>query len=143
MKHGGGGSPPVGMSISSHHWHSWTRGMSRETGYLLPSEPPPGSLGLSLAAWAPDGMPDICSFHLHQLMFIQRPWMPGPGVTWGRACAGGWGCLDYAKPPYGLCCFPAKPKHVGGRRRVKEIPIYCSVVFIFTLGWFRAFFLMY
>ena len=51
--------------------------------------------------------------------------------------------LIMPKPPYGLCCFPAKPKHVGGRRRVKEIPIYCSVMFIFTLGWFRAFFLMY
>lgn len=64
----------------------------------------------------------------------------GPVRGWGW---GGGRVLITPKPPYGLCCFPEKPKHVGGRRRVKEIPIYCSVMFIFTLGWFRAFFLMY
>lgn len=57
----------------------------------------------------------------------------GPGVG-----------LDYAKDSIWTVFFSrAKPKRVGGRRRVKEILIYCSVMFIFTLGWFRAFFLMY
>lgn len=61
--------------------------------------------------------------------------MPEPGVTWGRPCAEGAGVgLDYNK---------ASTWTVGGRRRMKEILIYCSVMFIFTLGWFRAFFLMY
>lgn len=70
--------------------------------------------------------------------------MPGPGVTWGGPVRG-WGGvgeqgLDYAKASIWAMLFPEKPKHVGGRRRVeKEIPIYCSVMFIFTLGWFRAF----
>lgn len=41
--------------------------------------------------------------------------------------------LDYTK---------ASMWTVGGRR-MKEILIYCSVMFIFTLGWFGAFFLMY
>lgn len=113
MRHGGGGSPPVGMSISSHLWDSGIRDMGRETGCLLPSEPPPDSLGLSLAAWARGGMPDICSFHLHQLMFIQRPWMPGPGVTWGRACAGGGGGLDYAKVSIWAMLLPRKTQARG------------------------------
>ena len=61
--------------------------------------------------------------------------MPGPGVTWGRASEEGAGVgLDYTK---------ASIWTVGGGRRMKEILIYCSVMFIFTLGWFGTFFLMY
>jgi hypothetical protein len=73
--------------------------------------------------------------------------MHRPGVTWGRACVwaeGGAQALFMPELPDGLYFCPrATPRHVGGRRRVKEILIYGSVMFIFTLGWFRAFFLMY
>lgn len=116
-------------------------GMGKKTGCLFPSRPPTHSHCLSLPAWARDSrhlLIPSASAHVYPV-----PWTPGPQVTWGRACVERVRSgsrlrqnlhMDYISPR-------AKPRHVGGRRRVKEILIYCSVMFIFTLGWLRAFFL--
>lgn len=104
-------------STSSHHYHchSRTRKMGWKPGHLFPSMPPLHPHWLSLTAWG-GGTADICSFHLHQLIFMQCPWMHGPGVTWGRACMcaeGGRWVLISPKPPYGLYFSPCKTQVCG------------------------------
>lgn len=129
------------MSTSPHHWHSEIRGMGKKTGCLFPSRPPTRSHCLSLPARARDSrhlLIPSASAHVYPVPL--DAWAPSH-LGEGMCREGGEWVLIAPKPPYGLYFSRAKPRHVGGRRRVKEILIYCSVMFIFTLGWFRAFFL--
>ena len=117
--------------------------MGKKTGCLPAALQASHSLSLSVSPRLGSGLQTSAHPIYISPCLSSAPGRLGPKSPGGGHVPGGRGVgLVCAKTSIWTVFFPrAKLRHVGGRRRVKGILIYCSVMFIFTLGWFRAFFL--
>lgn len=122
------------------------QGNGREKkGGLFPSAPPTPAAGLSLAAWAQDCrhlLIPSAPARVYPVPLCTGLESPGGGA---HVCRGRGVGPDYAKASIWTVFFsPVKnPSMWEVEGEWREILIYRSVMFIFTLGWFRAFVLMY
>lgn len=100
-----------------------TRGSGDRAGKWGACSPPSLLLTLTGCPSQPGlGTPDICSFHLHQLMFVRCPGPPGPGVTWGRPVRRGRGWAPLRQSLHMDCVLPREARACGGEEEREGDP---------------------